>query len=110
MTVEHVKHIIGRAVVDADFREQLFTDLDAAVEDYELTTDERDALTRLEREKFEELSSDLGDRISRAGIGFGSALGGHQSPSESNMGAFDRILRNAGLRIDPGDQHVLVMR
>ena len=41
MSAEDVKQIIGRAVLDAEFREMLFSDTDTALEDYDRSEEER---------------------------------------------------------------------
>jgi hypothetical protein len=69
MSSKSVKEVIARAVSDGGFRELLFNDPDSALAGYDLTDKERSAiLDGLSRDKFDALSSDLGDRVSRAGV------------------------------------------
>ena len=70
MSTENVEQIIGKAVVDSEYRELLFTEPDKALEDYELTEEEKSALKGMEREEFDSVASDLEERISRAGLSF----------------------------------------
>ena len=63
-----MQEIIGKAVIDSDYRELLFTEPDIALEDYELTEEEISALKGMERDKFDTVASELEDRISRAGF------------------------------------------
>jgi len=70
MSQEDVKLVIGRAVMESDFRELLFSDPDKAVEDYELTEDEIVKLKGIDREKFDNVATGLEERISRAGLSF----------------------------------------
>ncbi len=70
MTDAQVRTIIGRAVIDADYRELFFKDPDKALEGYELTSEETQSLKDIKREKFDEVSSELEERISRAGTLF----------------------------------------
>jgi hypothetical protein len=60
-----VSQIIGRAVVDAAFRELLFSDPDQALESYDLTDDEIEALENLQQEDLEDFSTKLDSRITK---------------------------------------------
>lgn len=68
MSIETVQNIIGRAVTEPDYRDLLLGDPEKALEGYELTEDEAAALKGIERETFDTLASELGDRVSMAGI------------------------------------------
>jgi hypothetical protein len=70
MSLESLQTIIGRAVMEPEYRELLFGDPDAALEGYELSEEENSALTSLERETFDEVAGELEERISRAGGAF----------------------------------------
>ena len=65
MSQDAVSQIIGRAVTDADFREILFSNPEQALEDYDLTEDEEEALTNLKQEDLEDLSTKLDSRITK---------------------------------------------
>ena len=67
MSLESVQTIIGRAVMEPEYRELLFSDLDKALEGYELTEEEAAALKGLERKKFDAVAGELEERISRVG-------------------------------------------
>ena len=67
MSLESVQTIIGRAVMEAEYRELLFSEPDKALEGYELTEEEAAALKGLERENFDAVAGELEERISRAG-------------------------------------------
>lgn len=69
MSIENVQAIIGRAVMEPEYREQLFSDPDKALEGYDLSEDEAKALKGIKREKFEAVAGELEERISKAGIG-----------------------------------------
>ena len=71
MSIENVQTIIGRAVMEPEYRDLLFSEPDKALDGYELTDDESAALKGLEREKFDAVASELEDRISRASPGIG---------------------------------------
>jgi hypothetical protein len=60
-----VSQIIGRAVVDAEFRESLFSNPDQALESYDLTHDEVEALKNLQQEDLEDFSTKLDSRITK---------------------------------------------
>lgn len=74
MSEEVVQFIIGRAVTDTEYRELLFTDPDQALAGYDLTEEEAASLKDIDRGEFESNLSELEDRISRAGLGFGDFL------------------------------------
>ena len=67
MSVESLQEIIGRAVMEPEFRELLFNEPDKALEGYELTEEEAASLKRLHPEKFDAVAGELEERISRAG-------------------------------------------
>ena len=67
MSLESVQTIIGRAVMEAEYRELLFSEPDKALEGYELTEEEAAALKGLERKRFDAVAGELEERISRAG-------------------------------------------
>jgi hypothetical protein len=54
--------------METEYRELLFNEPDKALEDYELTEEEKDALKGMEREKFDAVASELEERVSRAGF------------------------------------------
>ena len=68
MSTESVQEIIGKAVQDSEYRDLLFTDPEKALEGYELTEEEIIALKDIKAEKFDELLTDIEERISRAGL------------------------------------------
>jgi hypothetical protein len=69
MSLESVKEIIGKAVMETEFRDLLFDDPDKALEGFDLTDEETAALKALEREKLDEAAEEMGERVSRAGLG-----------------------------------------
>ena len=65
MSQDAVSQIIGRAVVDTAFRELLFSNPDQALEHYDLTDDEIEALKNLQQEDLEDFSTKLDSRITK---------------------------------------------
>lgn len=65
MPEDAVSQIIGRAVIDAEFRETLFSNPEQALEDYNLTDDEKEALKNLKQEDLEDFSTKLDSRITK---------------------------------------------
>ena len=63
MSTEVVVQIIGRAVVEPDFRELLFANPDNALNGTDLTTEETAALKSISREQFDAAESELRDRM-----------------------------------------------
>lgn len=69
MSTECVQTIIGRAVLEPDFRALLFSQPEKALEGYELTSDELASLKCLKPEEFDVIASQVEERISKSGIG-----------------------------------------
>ncbi len=69
MSVEAVKEIIGRAVADAEFRQQLLHDPAEALKGYDLSEEEAALLKDLPGENFEAAAGELEERISRGTLG-----------------------------------------
>ena len=68
MSEEHLIEIIGRAMVESDFRALLIKEPEAAVKDYDLTEEEMVLLRDFKPEVLESLSNELEQRISRTGL------------------------------------------
>ncbi len=65
MSQNAVSQIIGRAVTDADFRETLFSNPEQALQGYDLTEDDKEALKNLKQEDLEDFSTKLDSRITK---------------------------------------------
>ncbi len=82
MSKEAVQAVIGKAVTDGKFREQLFADPDHALSGYELTEAEIAALKNVDAETLESFAGTLDERISKAfaiGIYAGMASAGGEA-------------------------------
>jgi hypothetical protein len=77
---ENLTQIIARAVTDAQFRDLLFSQSEKALGEYTLTDDEKRLLTNLSRENFDAAATELGERVSRGGIGTMGSLDTLLSP------------------------------
>ncbi len=66
MAEDQVALIIGRAVTDSKFREQLFSDPEAALAEYDLSEAEKDALRKIKKEDLEDFGGKLDDRITKS--------------------------------------------
>ena len=71
MSTENVQIIIGRAIAESDYQRLLFSDPGKALEGYELTEDETQSLRNLDKERFDEVASQVEERISKSGLTFG---------------------------------------
>ena len=71
MSKEAVEAIVGKAVVDSQFREALFADPDEALGGYDLTQEEVAALKAIDAETMESFAGTLDERISKAFIAGG---------------------------------------
>jgi hypothetical protein len=65
MSQDAVSQIIGRAVTDAEFRQLLFSNPEQALQGYDLTDEEKEALENLEQEDLEDFSTKLDARITK---------------------------------------------
>jgi len=66
MSEDHVAQIIGRAVTDSAFREELFTNPEAALQSYDLSDDEKQALMQVKKEDLEDFGGKLDKRITKS--------------------------------------------
>jgi len=66
MSEDHVAQIIGRAVTDSQFREQLFSNPAAALQPYDLSDDEKQALMQVKKEDLEDFGGKLDKRITKS--------------------------------------------
>ncbi len=67
MSVDGVKQVIGRAVVDEAFRTLLFDKPNEALGGFDLTDQERMQLQNITRDEFDKVASEVEERVSRAG-------------------------------------------
>ncbi len=84
MSLEAVKQIIGQAMANAEFRRQLLDAPAEALKGYELSEEEAAMLMNLPRENFEAAASELGERISRAGLHLDSTSPDGGEDAEAN--------------------------
>ena len=65
MTMDEIEKVIGRAVLDEEFRELLFSDPEKALASFDLTDEERKKLLTLAQDEFKESFGGLGKRITK---------------------------------------------
>lgn len=65
MTMDAIEQVIGRAVLDEEFRELLFSDPEKALAGFDLTDEEREKLLTLAQDEFRESLGGLGKRITK---------------------------------------------
>jgi hypothetical protein len=70
MTKEAVEAVVGKAVLDSEFREALFANPDEALAEYDLTEEEITALRAIDFETMESFAGTLDERISKVMIAF----------------------------------------
>jgi hypothetical protein len=68
MSQDGIKQVIGRAVVDAEFRNLLFSNSAEALRGFDLTPEEAAGFKKMPRADFDKLLSDVETRVSKAGI------------------------------------------
>ena len=76
MSVDGTRKVVSRAVLEEDFRRQLFSDPDEALEGYDLTADEKSALRSIPAETIDNFANNLEERISLSLVAFGAELFG----------------------------------
>ena len=74
LPANHLQLILGRALIDFDYRNLLYLDPAQALEGYVLTDQEVQALQGLPREKLDGLAQELQARLSPADAGFDQRL------------------------------------
>jgi hypothetical protein len=62
-----VRKVIGQAIGDLDYRDLLFSNADQALAGLDLTAEEVTFLKSFKRDKFDAATSEMEERISRAG-------------------------------------------
>jgi hypothetical protein len=68
MPQENVVEIIGKAIIDKGFRDELFANPGDVLAGYDLTEQERTELSNLGREAFDAFASSLDERVSKASL------------------------------------------
>ena len=68
MSQDGIKQVIGRAVVDAEFKNLLFSNSAEALKGFDLTAEEAAGLRKIPQADFDKLLSDVETRVSKAGI------------------------------------------
>src|SRR2546425_13004103 len=96
MSTENVQKIIGRVMTEPEYRELLFTDSAKALEGYELSEHEVEALKGLSREKFDAAAGELEVRISRAGMDVKGAL--HTDADSAEARGWDATVKRPILK------------
>lgn len=86
MSAETVTTVIKRAVAEQEFRASLFQNPTAALSGYDLTEDERTALSNLTAENFDALSGELEARMSKSDLGIGVEMDATRKIGISNTG------------------------
>ncbi len=69
MSMSTIQQVIGRAATDPEFREALVADARAACGEYDLTSDELDALEALDHSSLAAFAGTLDERLSKRGGG-----------------------------------------
>ncbi len=65
MSKQAVEQILGRIVTDEDFRKLFFSNPEKALEGYDLSDEEREALLETKKEDVEGFSRKLDERITK---------------------------------------------
>ena len=65
MSQKAVEQIVGRMLLDRDFRKQMAVDIDTALASYELTEDEIKGLRNMDLNDFHQTVTGLDERVSK---------------------------------------------
>jgi hypothetical protein len=85
MSREALTTIVSRALTDKEYRSQLLSDLEAALQGYDLDESEKKMIRNLNADTFDELTMDLEARQSKSGFaGFGSLIGGKDTAADTD--------------------------
>jgi len=77
MSTEDTRKVVSRAVLDEEFRKTLYGDPNKALEGYDLSPEEIQALRAVPAETIDEFANSLEERISMAVVAFGiDSMGG----------------------------------
>ena len=98
MSHESVKQVIGRAVVEPEFRELLIDEPDKALAEYDLTEEESSSLSAVTREAFDAISTELEERVSRAGLGLGAMADTSSFEAIGGLGEGDLFISSTTFR------------
>ena len=81
MSLQSVQNVIGKAAVDRDYRELLFSKPDEALAGQDLSADEVACLKGLSREKFDAVAGELEEKILAEAVGGAASYVYNQEPS-----------------------------
>ncbi len=73
MSLEAVQAIIGRAIRDTEFRDQMMRNPDPLLDARDVTTEEKEALKNMDWGAIEAFGRDLEQRVSRMGMALDEA-------------------------------------
>ncbi|MBN1964153.1 MAG: hypothetical protein JW910_05880 [Anaerolineae bacterium] len=95
MATEGLKTIIGKALTDASYRQQLLESPEAVIAEFDLSEAEAKMLRNLRPDAFAELDMDVEERQSKSGLsmGFGSLMTGRDANS-GDVGPLIDLLMN----------------
>jgi hypothetical protein len=68
MSLESIQTVIGRALVETEYRNLLVNDPAKALEGYDLTEEETQSLMNINKEQLDKMAVEMEERISKAGL------------------------------------------
>lgn len=80
MSTKHFQRLIVKALWEDGFRDLLFSRPERALKDFDLTTEERAEIERMERERFEDLVADYRLRVTALLLGPGTDVAFNPQP------------------------------
>jgi hypothetical protein len=79
MSKSVLEQVMGKMVLDPNFRQQVVSDPSSALEGYDLTSQERDALEQMDLNEFHNTLSPLDERVSKLATSRTARLGATNS-------------------------------
>jgi len=74
MSQDAVLQVIQKALMDTDFRDQLLNEPASALEGFELTDQESQALGSIKKEAFDAFTTEVEQRVSKSGMSSASLM------------------------------------
>ena len=86
MSAEDTRKVVSRAVLDEEYRKTLYSDPAQALQGYDLTSEEVNALRAIPAETIDDFANNLEERISLSLVTFGAATTGAEARGDEMFG------------------------
>jgi hypothetical protein len=93
VSAKHFQLLVVKALWEEDFRDLLFSRPEEAMEQFDLTNEERAELQRMERERFADLVVEFRLRVTKTVLGLGSEVAFDPQPDPPARISLDSLFR-----------------